>query len=576
MSKQLRIVALALGIVAVWWILWRTIDSGGPAAPDGPSSARTEPSVLIEDDATDPASSPDLTVDPREPLHSSVAPDSSEPVVVESLPEPGLRLFGSITCESSQSTIRSPSVRLVDSGWEARITHADETGLYAFEDLRAGSWELLVQAPGYRELRRSIELTQEEPEHRLDLVLTPGDIVKVKLLGQPRLELTGIPWRARSGEASARLEPIVTLEEPAFWVPPDADARGADVGIFVERRTLSRTNAERVKEIEDEDEDEAPRLRVRFPDGSTVHDLAPPYCGVFVLSKPLPVHASLVLGDFAVETRVVPPGADEVTFELSKEVVEKLTGEVRLRVVDGDTDALPAWVNINLGQRLAGRRGSRREPDGSVVFEEVLAGAVMLTISAEGREIVAEQVLVKPGTTTDLGLYRLQPFSLIHARVVDDAGEPARVQFNVFPLDRYPATREALCKRFFRSNEGGELKIDSVGRGRYLILANDPEWISMPALADTTLGDRKDVEIRVSKGTPVAVRLRADPLPAARLEIRTREGLPVAERRCRDRDPMRFMLVPGTYSVELWDGETWLASETLVVGTEPVRIYFPR
>jgi hypothetical protein len=160
--------------------------------------------------------------------------------------------------------------------------------------------------------------------------------------------------------------------------------------------------------------------------------------------------------------------------------------------------------------------------------------------------------------------------------VLGDAGEPAQVSFNVFPADRYELTREPLGKRFFRSNVEGALKIDSVGRCRYLILANDEGWVSVPALADTTLGDQEDLEIRVSKGTPVAVRLRADPLPDARLEIRTRTGLPVSERRCRNRDPMKFVLVPGTYSIELWDGETWLASETLAVGTEPMRLYFPR
>src|SRR4029078_8767288 len=97
-----------------------------------------------------------------------------------------------------------------------------------------------------------------------------------------------------------------------------------------------------------------------------------------------------------------------------------------------------------------------------------------------------------------------------------------------------------------------------------------------PALADTTLGDQEDLEIRVSKGTPVAVRLRAEPLPNAPLEMRTRSGLPVAERRCRNRDPMNFVLVPGTYSLELWDGETWLPCETPAGGVEPERLSFSR
>lgn len=568
--QQLRIVALALGIVAVWWILWRTIDSGGPADPKAPSSAEAESPAPTENEVTVPGGG--NLGDPREPLGTYTAPES--PVIgIAELPQgPSLRLAGSITDERSQAFLEGALLRLVDSGWEERTARSDASGGYAFEDLQPGTWELSVGAPGYRGLRRVVELTAEVPDHRLDLALPLGDIVKVKLLGEASLELGRIPWRAR-GEASPQLEPIVTLEEPAGWIPPDSHSRGADVGVFVDL-SAHRPAGSAAKTAEMDVE--FPRIPVRFLDGSTIHDLSPPYCGVFVLSKPPPVHASLVLGDFAVQTRAVLPGADEVTFEVTKEHFDKLTGEVRLRVVDGDTEAPPGWVNINLGQRLAGRRGTRREADGTVVFEEVLAGSVNLTISASGREIVTERVLVQPGTVTDLGVYRLQPFSLIQAKVVDDAGEPARVMFNVFPLDRYAATRETLGKRFFRSDLSGDLKIDSAGRGRYLILANEGGWVSMPALADTTHGDQKNLEIRVSKGTPVAVRLRADPLPAARLEIRTRSGLPVAERRCRDRDPMRFTLVPGTYSIELWDGETWLASETLVVGAEPVRIYFPR
>jgi hypothetical protein len=225
-------------------------------------------------------------------------------------------------------------------------------------------------------------------------------------------------------------------------------------------------------------------------------------------------------------------------------------------------------VHVVLGQRLAGRRDANRlgRDDG---IQDVLPGTENLSITADDREVVVERVVVQPGKTTDLGLFRLRPLARILGKVVDDAGEPAQVAFNVFPFDRYAATREALAKRIYRSSPEGNLKIDSVGRGRYLILANEEGWVSTPALGDTTLGDHEDLVIHVSKGTPVALRLRADPLPGTRLEIRTRTGLPVADRNCPNRDPMKFVLVPGTYSIELWDGETWLASKTLAVGTEP-------
>ena len=144
----------------------------------------------------------------------------------------------------------------------------------------------------------------------------------MKLLGQdpePRAQRDPLARAVGMGGASARVEPIVTLEEPARWIPSDSEARGADVGIFVERSSSRRTQEEA------EDDDESPRLLIQFPDGSTIDDLPPEYCGAFVLSKPPPVHASLVLGDFALQTRAVPPGTDEVAFEISPDVVEKLS-----------------------------------------------------------------------------------------------------------------------------------------------------------------------------------------------------------------------------------------------------------
>ena len=575
MGRQFRILAIALGVVAVWWLLWRSIDS--PNVP-GSKRASGEPpakSEAIEDDsARPPQVGVDLTDDARESLGQPGLPNFAVEEVAEPPSGPKLRLFGSLTDDCHHEPIPDGSFKLVDSLWDEKIAHSNLAGEYAFEDLQAGSFELSVEAPGRRTLRTTVELKPEELELRLDLAMTRGDILKVKLVGATSLDFDRVPWRNRSGlgEESARLQPIVTLMEPSGWLS-DAAARGSDVGTFVDRSPSRLVGG---KWTPAEVEAGSLQDRIRLPDGTRIDDLPPVYCGVFVLSKPLPVFASLVHGDLALQTRAVPPGTDEVTFGFTREDYDKLSSEVRLRVVDGDTESPPGWTNVLLGQRLAGRRGSRKEADGTIVFEEVLPGRVPLSISADEREIMSEHVLVLPGQVTDLGLYRLRPLARILCKVVDDAGQPAQVAFNVFPFDRYAATRDALAKRFFCSNLEGDMKIDSVGRGRYLILANQEGWVSMPALADTTLGDHEDLEVLVSKGTPVALRLRAEPLPGARLEIRTRSGLPVAERKCRDRDPMRFLLVPGTYSIELWDGETWLASETLVVGKEPVRLYFPR
>lgn len=584
-SHPLRIVAVALGVVALWWVLWRAIDFDGSSGADGSSGERADRSGPIESDSTSHPGTPDLAADTRQPLASPTSPIPSDAEVVESPPEPSVRLFGSLTDERSQEPVSTASIRLVDSGWDERTAESDTEGNYAIEGMRAGRWDLAVEAGGFRTLRRRLDLTPRESERRLDLHLTPGEVVKLRIVGNGAVKrLTPSKDRIlfmgfRMAEA---IHPIATLEEPGRWLDSDRDTDRFPIGKFMGRGRAfggvkgegSGLNTWQPRWISTRDSPD-PGAR-RLPDGTRLLELSTEYFGILELTEPLPVFVSLVFRGFALDTKPVPPGAEEVVFTLTEEVLNALPGVVRLRIVDGDTDTPPAGLKVLLDQRLAGRRGTRREADGSISFEGVLPGPVILTIAAEDREKVVERVLVEPGAVTDLGVYRLQPFSLIRAKVVDDVGKPAQVAFNVFPLDRYASTRETLDQRFFRSTVDGELKIDSVGRGRYLILASEEEWVSTPTLADTTLGKQEGLEIRVSKGTPVALRLRADPLPAARLEIRTRSGLPVAERRCRNRDPMKFVLVPGSYSIELWDGETWLASETLVVGMEPVRLYFPR
>ena len=555
--KQLRIVAAALGVVALWWIVWRTVDSGSaPVAEDVPS----EP--VSEAETAPPPESPDLQERAREALGTPAASQAAEAPVVEP-PGPRVRLEVLLEDARDQAPVANATLRLFDSGWEVRTARSEGLGGYEFLDLAPGTWEIAVEAAGYRSVRQSLELTAEELDRRLVLPLEVGDVVKMKLVGQAGLEIRDVSWRTRMGlgEEAAWLEPVVTVEEPTDWLSTPERGKPGDAGIFVERRSRP---------------DDPLRDRVRLFDGGTIDDLPAGYAGVFLLSKPPPVFASLVIRGFAIQTVPVLPGADEVTFGFAKEDYAKLAGSVKLRVLDGDTSSPPASMRVQLGQRLAGRRGSPRDPDGTIVFEEVLVGNAVLLITADDRELVHEHVRVRAGGVTDLGVYRLQPLSSVRARVLDDAGEPAQVMFNVFPFDRYAATREALAKRIFRSSPDGVLTIDTTGRGRHLILANEAGWVSMPVVADTTLGDVEDLEIRVSRGTRVAVRLRADPLPATRLEIRTRSGLPVAERKCRDRDPMEFLLVPGSYSLELWDGEAWLASETLTVASDPVRMFFPR
>lgn len=591
MSTRLRIVAIAGAVVAIWWGLWQAIDSPVPRGPVDREADVAPATETAEGIAEEVAEAADLDAEPRESLvQSAEATTPSAEGRNESKPEtPGIRLLGALTVEREQTAIGGASLQLLDGSWEEKTARSDSQGEYGFEGLHPGTWELTVEAPGCRTLRRSVELVSEEPDCRLDLALARGDVLKVRIVGGATLDSPMLQTWSRSQEVEGMHEivPLATREEPGKWVQTEADGGPSTVGVFLKRtgRHAGRSaGTVGEKGLEWHQGRWHPRVEIpargdavpRFPDGKTVDELSPEFCGAFVLSEPLPAFASLVFRDIVLKSQIVPEGADEVAFELSREELKALSGVVRLRVVDGDTELPPAGLQVRLDQRLAGRRRTLRTADGSITYEDVLPGSALLTITADDREPVIECVLIEPGKATDLGLFRLRPLAEIRAKVVDDEGKPARVMFNVFPLDRYEVTRMTLDRRFFRSEADGKLEIDSVGQGHYLILAKDEGWVSLPTVADTTLGVADGIEIRVSKGTEVTVRLRAQPLPAARLEIRTRSGVPVVERKCRDLDPMRFVLVPGNYSIELWDGENWIASESLTVATEPLRLYFPK
>ena len=106
-------------------------------------------------------------------------------------PERTIRLFGTVSNGTGPDKVRRSSLRLIDAGWEERTAESDAEGSYAIEDLRAGSWDLVVEAEGFRTLRRRLELTPQESERRLDLPLVPADVVKIRVYVSSMAQLPG-------------------------------------------------------------------------------------------------------------------------------------------------------------------------------------------------------------------------------------------------------------------------------------------------------------------------------------------------------------------------------------------------
>jgi hypothetical protein len=588
---------VAVGICAALWKVLESSDASPQTNESGASSGEIENASNSQG-----STSPELQAEKAGGAQQIAPSEPPSPPVAPAEVEPKIRLFGSILDSRDRSPINGDSrVRIDDEQWEERTQSEKIHAGYEFVDLHPGVWELTVEVAGFQTSRTNVLLDRDEKEKRVDLVLLPPYVVKVRVeaAGQELLQMTPIGDTLRftgirrdislaastsdermsvwSSPEFLDLQVVPTLLEPGRWIDGDSEKQSR-IGRFVARVTTSPdgTHREIARLRALGYTTESDRALTRLPDGSSLSELPQPYCGILELSEPPPAFASLVLHDCVLRTAPIPAGADDVSFSLSREELRKLLGRVRLKVVDADTDASPERLSVRIDQTEFGANGTFRAADGADMFANLLPGPAILSINAPERESVLERILVHPGTTTDLGTYRLQRFTTIVAKVLDDQGEPASALFNVFPSDKYESTRTTLAKRFFRSNHDGVLKIDSIGHGPYLIVAHDENWISTPMLADTTFRQKDFLEIRVSKGMDVALRLRADPPLNGRLAIRTKAGLSVADRACRSRDAMHFRLAPGNYSVELYDGETWLWSEGLAVGAEPIRSYLPR
>jgi len=495
-----------------------------------------------------------------------------------------------------------------------------------FEDLAPGKWNLTASCPGY--LTRSVGVVLEagEADHEQDVFLDPSFVVQVRIETslpkgvtfaemKDRLGLQGLgpviasALESRDDSVSRELATriryfypspldlhvIPTREEPGSNLEVDLK-KSAEVGRFrtrgdlpeftsSQRSTRGRSRQRPVGEsgrilpAMDRSQPPTPLDLLATPpdllaDGRRIEDLLPEFCGVLELAELPPVCASLVARGCVLGTAVVPAGALEVTIPLDPQRLKTLIGGVRLIVLD-EQGTILRGVAVDIDSSIDSPI-TEFGGDGSITIVGLLPGPARLSLSRGGCEPVEDRIFVLPGQRTELGSYRLTEFSRSEIRVRNADGGPESVSFNIFPEDRFSSTREILKSRYFRSSPDGILKVDSVGRGRYLVVANDEDWTAIPTLLDTATHDARGLEIRVAKPTSVAFRLRADPPVNGRLSLRTASGVPVAERPCRTRDPIRFTVAPGAYTVELFDGETWLWSEGIAVGAEPVRRWLPR
>jgi hypothetical protein len=302
-----------------------------------------------------------------------------------------------------------------------------------------------------------------------------------------------------------------------------------------------------------------------------------------VLDDPLPLHVTVATHGVVIETKFADVDTQELTFEIDGNRLVDISGSVRLRVVDADSGEVPPECTVELngqptssGFHITHETSSAvPDPRGDVVFPRVTAGPVTLTIRADGYESIVQTVGVMPGEITDLGTFTLNRWRTILGRTLDAENKPVSVSVDVFPLERFESTRADLSNRCFLSNEGGELKIDGIGRGRYLLRIYDGMWGAPPLVVDTTNGTVRGLEIRLAPKVGVDLRFEST-LPAdALLRLKSDKNLPVLECPTTPGRVQHVRLLPGFYALHVTSGNEEVLSRALFVDTKASEVVIP-
>jgi hypothetical protein len=443
------------------------------------------------------------------------------------------------------------AVRLDDHHGRLESAAFDLEGHYSFPAIHPGKWELTLSLARCWPLRMDLDLSADEPEHRLDLLLQSKEHIDVRVI--PR----AAPSSSTVAAGDEGVRTLFSFELVATREPPGALLDLPQI------RSMQQT-----------------RFGLSFgPAGETragaiVRDPQKPY--MLVLDDPLPLYVSLSSRGVVLETKLAPIGTDELTFTVGPEQLDAIVASIHLRIVEREGGAVPSDCSVELNvdpmtdRYHGGKISWRTAPDtsGDVSFPDVAAGSLQLVIRAEGHESITQWVIAKPGELVDLGTIELTRFGKITARVLDAEGRPVSVLLNAFPLDQFESTRTELSKRFFKSNEDGELTVPSVGRGRYLLRVVDETWGAMPLVIDTTRGEVKDVEIRVKPKVEVTLRFARGTSAASRFAVVTSDKLPVLELDNFSQSEQKLRLVPGIYALRLTAGDEVLLHSAFFVDTK--------
>jgi hypothetical protein len=263
-----------------------------------------------------------------------------------------------------------------------------------------------------------------------------------------------------------------------------------------------------------------------------------------------PLHVSLVSSGRVLHTELLAAPTKELRLPLDWSEVRALLASVRFKLVDAQTGqplaaSMIEIMDTNAGILSAAGGALPFDFDGGYLRTRVPAGERKLCVAVAGYESIDHALLLPPGETADLGTLALGRVRHGHGRVVDEAGRPVKATVQRVDAVRARAKFPLHGLQYLGTTEDGHFDFD-VGSGAIELRVADPEFAATAVELDPARVPIDDVEIVLSSGTPVTIRLLPSDVARETIVVEDSDGRTVVSKTLRF-GPLRTRLRRGAY-----------------------------
>jgi RNA polymerase sigma factor (sigma-70 family) len=544
------VVAAAVG-VAVWRPTSRTASDGARAASAEHASAAT-PAAPTATVTERPVSAPqrDRIVDERDHPASAAMPESGGPVqfvygaVVDdagaSLDDVQIDLWRLSGADADEPSARSPwSLRSRDGSWSTA-------------GVASGSWHVEARREGCVPYSRDFTIDAPCEGHRVDVVLKRALVIPVRFR-TPKGEALA---DAMATEASSEL--LCNIAVSGFSSAPPARF---EVG-FVASGQLDGAGHWFARKG-------TPYSMALMRESKVV---IPPDADGVLVEGDAPAFVAATLKHVTIASARVGDPKRGVDLVVDPAAIRASFATLRLRVVDALTKQPIAGVVISANDRNGRRTDVTTDADGCATCSPVLPGLLMLEARVAGYESLSLPIPVEAGTSVDAGTIELDREVKLRVRVRSADGTDVRGVVSCFNLERWRHGLPADRRRYFGGSLDGRFELSGLGRGRYQLTFLARDSTAMPQIVDTRLDPPPEPELESTAGTEVRFEMRPpEPLQPPTFEIDAADGTLV--RSTSSLESIR--LIPGSYRLSAWRGETCVVELSFEVGAAPLTVAIP-